>query len=91
MQNSIMTKKSEEQEYEATPLGSICGTIDGLIRKGGASKEELMALRQSVEEVRADVDSDEEPEQEDVSEPMNQGKPGGVMIAIGFKKSKGEK
>lgn len=97
MQNPMMAKnKSEEeigQDYGDTPLGSICATIDGFIEKGGASKEELTALKQSVEEVRADVDGEGEADQSGGEEdmPMGHGKPGSVMIAIGFKKHKGEK
>ena len=88
-----MMDRSEPEEYGDTPLGAICNTLDGLIEKGGASKDELMALKDSVEAVRADVDGEEPVEDEPVNDgkPMKGHKPGEVMIAIGFGKPKGEK
>ena len=62
-----------------------------MIAKGGASKDELIALKESVEEVKADVDGEESMPEESGEMPMGKHKPGGIMIAIGLKKDKGEK
>ena len=86
-----LTEKSEREEaYSETPLGAICTTLDGLIAKGGASAEELSALKESAEAVKADVEGEDASPGDGFNDSTDRAEPGGkdVMIAIGFKRKK---
>lgn len=83
--NAQDTQESgDTQDMPGTPLESCISQVDSLIQKGGATKDELMSLKNDLENIQSDIEGEESGE----GEPMP-GKRPGLMIAIGLGGKKG--